>query len=299
MSGADMIIATDFYSGDNVTVEDCQWRVSTSIQPTNMPTLDPIQNIIWYTWNQTDSQTTMTFARDLVTNDTEYDNGIFGEQLLIWSHGDPKKGDPNTLSYHGNNRGSSIINFFGTGLVLKEDQMKFWHGSLMMMAFLFCMSFGAFVARYMKEFYWWFPLHIFLQVLGVMGAIVGFTLAIIMTKGPHFSNLHAWFGLITVSLSVLAPALGWASHITYNPSRSRTPIWPDKLHWWIGRFTILLSYATIFLVMRQIQTSVALQAFLWITVGIYLIIYICLDIYRRSNSTSDHHEKATLLVHNE
>jgi hypothetical protein len=65
---------------------------------------------------------------------------------------------------------------------------------------------------------------------GVILAIVGLGLAIAMTEGTHFDNLHSWFGLVTLSLSVLAPALGVAADMTYQPTRDSPPFWPDVLH---------------------------------------------------------------------
>ena len=89
---------------------------------------------------------------------------------------------------------------------------------------------GIFVARYIKDYYWWFPLHIILQATGVLLSIVGFGLAVAMTEGSHFSTLHSWFGLVTLCLSVVAPALGVAADMTYEPTRDSPPWWPDIFH---------------------------------------------------------------------
>jgi hypothetical protein len=40
------------------------------------------------------------------------------------------------------------------------DTKKIMHGLLMVISYAFCMSFGSFVARYLKTFFWWFPLRI-------------------------------------------------------------------------------------------------------------------------------------------
>lgn len=86
------------------------------------------------------------------------------------------------------------------------------------------------MARYIKDYYWWFPLHIILQATGVLLSIVGFGLAVAMTEGSHFSTLHSWFGLVTLCLSVVAPALGVAADMTYEPTRDSPPWWPDIFH---------------------------------------------------------------------
>src|SRR3990167_1053908 len=66
-----------------------------------------------------------------------------------------------------------------------------WHGTLMIVAFGFCLSLGIFLPRYLKSFWWWFPLHIALQIFGVFLSIIAFILALIFATGNHFSTIHA------------------------------------------------------------------------------------------------------------
>jgi len=121
------------------------------------------------------------------------------------------------------------------------------------------MSIGIFVARYLKQYYWWFHLHIVVQVLSLSCAFIGFVLALIMTPtGRHFSNIHSWFGLTVLCLSCLAPALGIAADCVYDPGRSSPPFWPDRLHWWIGRTTVVVAYVAIILGINQIGGPPAL-----------------------------------------
>jgi len=164
---------------------------------------------------------------------------------------------------------------------------------MMVIAFAFCASFGVFVARYLKDFYWWFPLHIFVQGFGVLLSFSSFIIALLMTP-RHFSTLHSWFGLCVLCFTALAPALGLAAHIVYDHSRRDPPIWPDKIHWWVGRLTLVLSYITIFLGLRQYGSNVGLRVTFWGLCGLYVIIYAVLDVYRWTNRGDPEH--STLLT---
>lgn len=49
---------------------------------------------------------------------------------------------------------------------------------------------------------------------------------------------------------------------------------------WIGRLTVVLSYITIYLGMRQYGANGAIGGVFWASVGLFLIIYFALDLYR-------------------
>jgi len=91
-------------------------------------------------------------------------------------------------------------------------------------------------------------------------------------------------------LSCLAPALGIAADCVYDPGRSSPPIWPDRMHWWIGRTTVLVSYVTIMLGMNQIGAPMALCLTFLILPGCYAALITFLEIMKwwvaRTNSAS-------------
>lgn len=68
-----------------------------------------------------------------------------------------------------------------------------WHACCMTIAFGFCMSIGLFFPRYLKSFWWWFPMHILIQITGVILAITGFIIIFVRAGGNHFSYTHSWF----------------------------------------------------------------------------------------------------------
>ena len=103
----------------------------------------------------------------------------------------------------------------------------------MSLAFVVMMPWGAFIARFMKMYWWWFPLHIFLQMGAVIFATIGFIL-IYLYKGKsgisHFENPHSIIGLTTLCLAWISPVLGLLSHFMWNPDRRGTPVFPDMAH---------------------------------------------------------------------
>jgi len=241
-------------------------------------------NVLRFSGVQGDEYTSVTWERKLVTNDSCDWPITNGDMLVIWAHGGDQS---NTLTYHGpNNRGSTIINFF-TGMQKNvgnyTQRMILLHGSLMVFSFVICMSFGIFVARFLKDYHWWFPLHILVQVIGVLGSISGLIVAIVMTKN-HFSNVHSWFGISVLGLGILSPAIGLASHLVFNPQRESIPIWPDQIHWWIGRLTVVGSYVTIFLGLRQYGVPSDLQGIFWVFPAFYFVVLTFVEVYRYISS---------------
>lgn len=67
-------------------------------------------------------------------------------------------------------------------------------------------------------------------MLGVVLAISGFVVALVMVDGSHFTNVHSWFGITTLSFSIIAPSLGLVAHLVYDETRESVPIWPDQIH---------------------------------------------------------------------
>jgi len=260
------------------------------------PTIKGYNNILHFSGNQTDTVTTFTFLRQLVTNDTNGDHPITNADMKVnWAHG-----SSNEFKYHGpNNRGQVIVNFISGAhgnSSSSSDTKKFLHGSLMTISFGFCMAFGIFVSRFLKSFYWWFPLHITTQVSSALLALSGFIVALVMVNGIHFTTLHSWFGVTTLSLTIISISGGIASHLAFNVNRTVTPVWPDKIHWWIARLTIAFGWTTIFLGLRQFGASPVFLVMFGLLIAIYLVIYFCVDFATRPNSHFSINNKAPLEI---
>lgn len=240
-------------------------------------------NILEASAFQTDGYTSVTYMRNLVTNDTVADHPfVNGLVNVIWAYGDLSTPNPNFFDYHGpTNRGSIMIDFFTDQTSV--DTLPPWHGALMYLSYGVLMTFGVFVSRYLKAYYWWFPLHIIVQVTAIIVALIGFIIAIKMTN-RHFSNVHSWFGFVTLCLTAFSPFVGWAADLVYNPSRTHAPIWPDLIHRWSGRLTVLFSYVTIILGMKLYELPISTQLLFGLLEAYFILLYIYLEVYRKINS---------------
>eukprot|EP01119_Soliformovum_irregulare_P017279 TRINITY_DN510_c0_g1_i2.p1 TRINITY_DN510_c0_g1~~TRINITY_DN510_c0_g1_i2.p1 ORF type:complete len:382 (-),score=85.26 TRINITY_DN510_c0_g1_i2:36-1181(-) len=279
MAGADYIVG-EYDDNGFINVWD-GFNNETSKHKAPKPDSDfgGYDNIISFSGSYIDGFSVFTVERDMITNDTVADHPITNDQLnFIYAFGD---GDL-TLKYHGPNRGLIGVNFF-TGkeaaVVPFSSSMKLIHGALMILAYGMCLSFGAFIARYLKEYYWWFPLHITIQVLGAVLALSGFIVALCMVT-THFNNWHSWIGITTLAFTFVTPFLGWIADKQYDPNRDRPPFWPDQVHWWFGRFAILLSYVSIILGMLKFGAPAALPAVFAGLPALWLISFVVVEIYR-------------------
>lgn len=244
------VIVDDYYSNMNEKGGFSKPKKDTSFPKPGY------NNILYFHGKQFQETTTVTFIRPLKTNDT-YDNPMVpGKVNLIWAHG---KSGVNNISYHYHHRGHILVDFFSGKSDNLEESLPIWHGSLMIFSFGICMSFGIIIAKFLKNYYWWFPLHIIFQIVGLLTAISAFIIAFKMNHGKHFDTLHSWFGLSTLSLAAISPILGTIAHFLYNPSRTEIPIWPDIVHWWFGRLTVILSFVTIILGMRLYGTPMVFE----------------------------------------
>jgi hypothetical protein len=160
------------------------------------------------------------------------------------------------------------------------------HGAMMFVAFAVLMSFGVFVSRFLKDYYWWFPLHWLLQTFAVVLALAAFVIILVATD-DHFSNVHSWFGFSALALAFTSPFLGWAADLVYDPGRSSVPLWPDLLHRTTGRLALIVAYVAIYLGIVEIGGSLALRLTFLVLPVTYVIIYAALEVYRYRNSHED------------
>jgi len=284
MLNADIVVASFDETGD-VLVDDYLAETESGHSVVKDTSVGGTNDVYSWSGSQSDGETIFTFQRKLVTNDTIGDKPITnGLANIIWAFG---FGWP---SYHGQaNRGKIKINLITGASQQNEEYLPYVHASLMIIAFVFCMSFGIFVARYLKDYHWWFPLHIIIQVLAVLLALSGFGVALSMVT-EHFTSVHSWFGLAVLSLTIIAPAAGWAADLTFNPKRNKAPIWPDQFHWWTGRLTVIFAFVTIILGMRMMGFSIVFQLALGSLAIIYAVIFVFIEVYRKiySQESSEH-----------
>lgn len=122
------------------------------------------------------------------------------------------------------------------------------HGTVMMLSWVLLGTAATFVSRYLKPLgEIWFRAHVAVAFAIVVGSITGFWVIVAHIQsdgGAHFDSVHARTGLALLLLAALQILLGYVSHTRYNPARTHAPIYPDRLHWYLGRGVLLLSFAT-------------------------------------------------------
>eukprot|EP00004_Rigifila_ramosa_P011889 TRINITY_DN2547_c1_g1_i1.p1 TRINITY_DN2547_c1_g1~~TRINITY_DN2547_c1_g1_i1.p1 ORF type:complete len:553 (+),score=112.82 TRINITY_DN2547_c1_g1_i1:304-1962(+) len=274
------IIACE-YDGDGVPVVSDRWSVTYE-----RPALDTERggwnNLIEARGFQSDVSRVFQFKRLLVTNDTRFDRPIGEVGTLIWAHG--VEGQRQMTQHSVNNRGTVTINW-QTGVVTQKDEWNFryLHAMLMVVSYPVCMTFGVFIARYLKSVVWWFKVHILLQSFAVATAVAGFGLAFDVVA-EHFDSTHAKMGYFVVGGTVLQVAIGWLADYLYDENRKTIPFWPDKTHWWIGRLTILASWATVILGIRELDLGDEVLVGFCILLGIYTVVFVYMEAFWNRNA---------------
>jgi hypothetical protein len=153
---------------------------------------------------------------------------------------------------------------FKVNILAFEDNIKLdkdvatWkiiHGSFMTLSWLIILPTGIFIARHFKHIgHTWYTKHMFLQVFGIVLTLAAFIIVIVQKapKGDLFSaeastalKAHGYIGLAIVFVSVAQPILGKLADVNWVADREVTPVFPDKTHWWMGRFGVLLAIANV------------------------------------------------------
>jgi hypothetical protein len=139
------------------------------------------------------------------------------------------------------------IDFFGgcVGGNTTTDWRKL-HGILMVIAWCALLFTGSFFARYLKVLTTaWFKIHVALQTVGTALVLASFIIIFIFL-GQFTMGAHQIIGIVIFGLTMLQPFLGLIADRLFDPSRSKAPA-QDQIHWWIGRFLLVLSVVNIFL----------------------------------------------------
>ncbi|EGC40224.1 hypothetical protein DICPUDRAFT_91073 [Dictyostelium purpureum] len=233
---------------------------------------------------QTPNYTYVKFTRKLVTDDIigDRDLTINNPTYLIWARGVPVQSN---LRYHHENRGELTLTLGkvngGTIGTSKKDYIS-WHIGLMLAAFLVLMPFGILVARYFKQYHYWFPIHYILLGTAFCFVAVGFVIAFMMSQRKFSKGvLHAWFGLFTVIFMVFSVTLGIVSHYMWDETRKKVPIFPDIVHHWISRLTFLLGLVSIWTGFHTYGASKVYSIILGFVVTLFVSLVVFLEIYKK------------------
>jgi hypothetical protein len=154
------------------------------------------------------------------------------------------------------------------------------HGLLMLIAWLAISAVATFIARYLKDLgHGWYLMHRGLMTIVVVATFIGFILITIHVgaDGVHYGSPHAVIGVLVVMFSIVQPLIGILSNRWWSPNRNGTPVFPDVVHWWLGRIVIALGFINCLLgilLFNADQASGAMILFLiWVVV---IIVYTAL-----------------------
>jgi len=112
------------------------------------------------------------------------------------------------------------------------------HAGFMSAGFLLMLS-GITIAMFMKRRRWWLSIHKAAGILTAVCFLCGFTFAILMvgfSGEVHFRVIHAYLGLLTTILTLLASFLG---HLQFRIKNASGKI--RTLHRWSGRIALIFA----------------------------------------------------------
>jgi len=179
------------------------------------------------------------------------------------------------------------VNLFSGKFTTLADY-RLVHGILMIISWAFLVGISTHVARYLKNIGdAWFQLHRAINIIAMLLIIVSFIL-IVYTLKTFDVSYHQMFGLVVILGALVQPIIGTVANSLFNPERATTPFWPDKLHWWIGRGTVLLATVNIFLGFCEYEANRGV----WAAFVIWILICIALYIYSEVRLGSIHHDSA-------
>lgn len=202
-----------------------------------------------------------SYTRKLVTGDrNDFDLDPTKTTFLMWSIG-PTNGvdySSGVFQQHAD-RGTAPVNFFG-GCVpppnQRGEQLRRTHAMIMIVGWTLLLYTGIYVARYMKGVTTkWFVIHVVYQSIGVAVILTGFII-IYVALGAQVIGVHHLFGLVVFILTELQPFIGLLADRLFDPKRKKVPVFPDQVHWWVGRIAMLLAAVTIFLGINQFIPNV-------------------------------------------
>eukprot|EP01113_Clastostelium_recurvatum_P035337 TRINITY_DN4912_c0_g1_i1.p1 TRINITY_DN4912_c0_g1~~TRINITY_DN4912_c0_g1_i1.p1 ORF type:complete len:432 (-),score=53.79 TRINITY_DN4912_c0_g1_i1:23-1318(-) len=215
--------------------------------------------------SEIDGVTTISFSRRLVSNDVLYDRSLPPTDVhLLWAF---NSGSDDPTEQH-TSHGGVLINFYSGRPALQVD-IRLMHGLVMLLMWGLLVPQATFIAAYMKAIgHWWYRLHMGIQVIVILGtSLAFFSIVSVMMGGRQFHSVHHLFGLFIFILVLIQGFLGWLANRRWDPSRTKVPLFPDQLHWWLGRTLELSGYINIFLGFNQIgikQASVYVLMALWV-----------------------------------
>ncbi|EFA79876.1 cytochrome b561 / ferric reductase transmembrane domain-containing protein [Heterostelium album PN500] len=279
-AGIDYVIAT--FDKNGCQVNDMYLQGGDLLPINDTDILNGRNDIISSSCFQTAGYSTFIFSRKLETVDLVADNdlvfGAEGSNDLIWVYG-----KNNTYPTVGFDCVQGLVPNFAAPKVMTSPGPNYfsYHVGFMFAAFAGLLPLGIFVARYLRDSQkWWFPVHIFLQLTGMIFTFIGIAMAVKMVGGVSLDNNHAILGTTTLCLFYISIVLGATSHFNWNPKRKSTPIFPDIIHWLGGHLTLIFGFVTIILGMLQVKVGQGIIVVFGLTFATIVVACLIIELYK-------------------
>lgn len=155
--------------------------------------------------------------------------------------------------------------------------LLYGHGICMTLAWAFFASAGIFLARFKKNEMpiWWMRYHIIAFVSVLILTVIGFLFALAHHNWIlHITNPHTLLGLIIFLSIFLQPILGIIADRMFKPNRTGPPIFPDQVHWYVGRVLHIIGLFNIYLGLELIEAHFAVKTINFIWVGFLISVFV-------------------------
>eukprot|EP00835_Amoeboradix_gromovi_P002261 NODE_124_length_18806_cov_0.323996.p5 type:complete len:385 gc:universal NODE_124_length_18806_cov_0.323996:1169-2323(+) len=161
-----------------------------------------------------------------------------------------------------------------------SSELQTSHGILMCLAWLVLIPFSTILSRFFKlKLANWFKIHKIINISSSAIVVLALLLIIIDRNGIVFIGKldpHPIFGIFIFVLLLLQVFLGFFIDQKFNRFRKMVPL-RDRLHWYLGYFTIFLSVINVFLGMKTSSSKVYGYVFLSIFL-VYILVWIVLNL---------------------
>jgi len=137
------------------------------------------------------------------------------------------------------------------------------HGILMITAWVVLCPAGIYIARFMKSRSDWFKLHWIIFVTAISCAWIGFVCILIYFSGDFgWDTTHNCLGLLILVIAPLQAGGGYLADKRFDSRRRAAPIWPDQVHWAVGRLLFIAAIYNIYLGLNSDHVLFSGTAFL-------------------------------------
>lgn len=291
MTKADLImIALDNNAGDAQILDTFALADET-------PLTDEQQDVKVESVEQVDGRAVVKLSRALVSSDTSNDVNFDQPMYLLYAWHDSAA----SLSSQHTQSGASSerISLYDGGVIAVDAPLTnaYWqlHAVIMLVAWAVLPLPIVVLARYLKPvgqpwFTWHRALGFGVVILGVIGlcvAVVHHELGLRVSS--HFVSAHGIVGLIVVVLAVAQAVIGYLADKMWSVDRKGVPIWPDKVHWMLGRVLALLGIVAVFLGAER--RGAGLSHYLLLAAGV-LVSLLTIIFMQVALGTGHHEEEA-------